>query len=377
MKNRILVLSTYPAPYRLQLFEMFKGEFKIDVFFNSVRGDERNNDWFGKGEFYTLDSEVGRKEYQKKIKKLRTYDLVAIYDYTSLKAAGLIVWCRILKVPYVVNCDGVILTEHNKWYKEILKRFLLGQASAYLASGEYAKKYFLKYGADESKIYLHTFTTLKKGDIISAPIDAKMKGELRRKLNLPEEAKLAIAVGRFIPLKRYDELIRAWKPMPDNYYLLLIGGGTEQDRYKRTVQELQLSNIIIEPFHPMRELFEYYKASDVFVHPTSYDVWGLVVNEAMACGLPVVVSDKCVAGLELVEQGINGFVVSMGDETMIVDRTRYIFENEDVSKKMSKKCLKTIRPYTIDNMAKTHVEIFRELINNYGKNNSECRRFRP
>ena len=331
MKGKILILSLYPAPYRMSLFSKFREEFDIDIFFETSQGDERDSKWFYNNGAYLLDNREGKEEYKKVCHNLNKYDLVLFYEYSTKESFKLICLCKFLKIPYAINCDGVILTSKDSIVKKWVKTFLIKTAHAHLASGEHAKKYFLRYGATEETIHIHTFSSINEENMLKEPLTKQGKCEIRSQLNLPENCKLAIAVGRFISLKHYNELIEAWTKMPKDYYLLLVGGGSEQKRYEKTVKDLELSNIIIEPFHPMRELFEYYKASDVFVHPTSYDVWGLVVNEAMACGLPVVVSDKCVAGLELVEQGINGFVVSMGDETMIVDRTRYIFENEDVS----------------------------------------------
>ena len=131
MKNRIFIFATYPAPYRLQLFEKIKEQFEIDVFFNTSCGDDRNKDWFVTGKFYTLDSKKGSKQYSEKIKQLKKYSLVCVYDYSSLKAINLIILCRVLNVPYVINCDGVMLDSKDKE----LKKYADSLASNYDAAG--------------------------------------------------------------------------------------------------------------------------------------------------------------------------------------------------------------------------------------------------
>lgn len=362
MKGKILILSLYPAPYRMLLFSKLREKFDIDIFFETSQGDERNSKWFYNNGAYLLDSKEGKKEYKNACQQLRKYNLVVFYEYSTKESFKLICLCKFLKIPYAINCDGVMITSKDNIIKNWVKTFLIKTAAAHLASGEHAKEYFMKYGAKEETIHIHTFSSINAEDMLKTVPTKQEKYQLRKRLNLPVESKIAIAVGRFIPLKRYDELIRSWKKMPENYYLLLIGGGPKQENYEQTVQELQMNNVIIEPFHPMQELFEYYKASDVFVHPTSYDVWGLVVNEAMACGLPVVVSDKCVGGLELVEQGVNGYIVPVGNCNMMIEKARYVLENDDVAQNMAERCLATIRPYTINNMAETHVKVFEELI---------------
>lgn len=360
MKKKILIFAIYPAPYRVNLFELFYEKYDCDVFFVKSNGDERNEKWFTNGRYYTLDSLEGKKAYKNKV--LKSYDAVVFYEYSMPEAVKLIIECRLKGVPYVINCDGVMLTEHGNLFKEIIKRFLISGAVGCLASGEHAKQYFLKYGAKEEKISLHTFSTLNAEDILAEPVSADRKKQLRKKLGLPSETKIAIAVGRFIPLKRYNELITAWSKMPENCYLLLIGGGDEETAYRATIERLNLKNVIIEPFHPKEMLFDYYKASDVFVHPTSYDVWGLVVNEAMACGLPVIVSDHCIAGRELIKNGENGYVIPMGDDGEMCKKTGEVLSNEQNCNNMAQNALKTIRPYTMGNMAKVQMEVFDKIL---------------
>lgn len=360
MKNKLLILSVYPAPYRVNLFKLFSDHFDVDVFFEHSGGDQRNAEWFTQGNYYLMDTESGKRKY--KSIRVRNYDFVAVYDYASKKGIELITKCRMYGVPYAINCDGVMMETHGNFVRDIIKRFLIIGASGYFASGENAKNYFLKYGAIEDKIFIHTFSELNQKDILDNPVPIAKKTELRKKLGLPLNKRIAIAVGRFIPLKRYRELIQAWKYMSDDCILLLIGGGSEKDSYEKTIIDNKISNVIIGDFLTQDKLFDYYKASDIFVHPTSYDVWGLVVNEAMACGLPVVVSDRCVAGLELIKDGENGYLVKMGNDKELCDRVKMILNDDTLYQKMSEGVLQTIRPYTMKNMADIQLNAIKGLV---------------
>lgn len=360
--QKILILSTYPAPYRFELFESFTKDFQVDVFFETSVGDNRDERWFLQGKYYLLEEESGRKKFLEACKNLQSYSLVAFYEYSTKESRKLIAKCKREKVPYAINCDGVILPHKKNFLKDIVKRWLLSSATAYMASGKHAKEYFLRNGADENKIFIHTFSTLRATDILQKPLDSQEKFGLRQKLGLPTDKKIAIAVGRFIPLKRYDYLLKEWKRIDDNCCLLLIGGGEELEKYKEIIRENGLNNVILEPFHPPVELYEYYKAADALIHPTSYDVWGLVINEGMAKGLPVVVSDTCVAGLELIQDGENGYLFPMGKEDIALEKLLKIISDETSLQKMAEESLKTIRDYTIENMAKTHIEIFKKVL---------------
>ena len=86
------------------------------------------------------------------------------------------------------------------------------------------------------------------------------------------------------------------------------------------------------------------------------DIWGLVINEAMAYGLPVITTDRCVAGLELVEEGVNGSIVPVGDDAALAGKMKEILSSD--LEKMGTASLEKIRAYTIENMAKAHVAIF-------------------
>ncbi|MEE0969054.1 MAG: glycosyltransferase family 4 protein [Clostridia bacterium] len=359
-KSKVLILSIYPAPYRMSLFELYLTDYDVDVFFEHSEGDSRNENWFQQGNYGILDNPDDEAVYNSI--NIKDYSLVLVFEYASITAIKLIQKCKYHHIPYVINCDGIMMTKHGNFIKDLIKRYLIRNAAMCFASGENAKQYFLKYGAKEDNIVIHTFSTLVADDILKSVPAQEKKKLLREQLDLPVDANIAIAVGRFIPLKRYDELIRAWKNMPDDYVLTIIGGGEEEERYKQTIAELGLDNIILLPFFQKEELINYYMASDVFVHPTSFDVWGLVVTEAMAFGLPTVVSDHCVAGLELIVNGKNGYIVPVGDDNALCDRVQEILSDCEMKNKMSKNALKTIEPYTIQNMAQIHINAMKRIL---------------
>lgn len=361
--KKILIVAIYPAPYRVELINSISEYYQTDVFFEFSKGDFRDEKWFTRGKYFLLDTALGRDSFKRCKKNLSQYSLVIFYDYTTKESVKLITKCKLTKTPYVLNADGVMLATHGNMFRDFAKRFLIKGAKGYFASGEYAKKYFMKYGADEDRIFYHTFSTLHKNDLIK---ELPSKGrilEIREKLGIPTNAKVAVAVGRFIPLKRFDVLIKMWKKMPSNYYLIIIGGGPEENRYRSLISESHISNIALEKFHEKEKLKEFYICADVLIHPTSYDVWGLVINEALACGLPVVVSDHCVAGLELIRQGINGFVFQLYDDREMCNYVIKILENDECRIKMKENAVKSISEYTIENMAKSQLYALSRILN--------------
>ena len=109
------------------------------------------------------------------------------------------------------------------------------------------------------------------------------------------------------------------------------------------------------------ELSEYYKAADLFVLPTREDIWGLVINEAMNYGLPVITTTACVAVQELVENYKNGFILNIKNENEMTyelnKKICLIFETSGMKQRMGKESLKMIEKYSIENMAVAYEKV--------------------
>ena len=89
--------------------------------------------------------------------------------------------------------------------------------------------------------------------------------------------------------------------------------------------------------------------------PTREDIWGLVINEAMAYGLPVITTDRCVAGLELVQDGVSGYLIPTEDPDALEQKIRLALTGDCGA--MGKAAYAAVKPYTIENMVKTHVSV--------------------
>lgn len=181
---------------------------------------------------------------------------------------------------------------------------------------------------------------------------AWIKQFLRNKHGIKEK-KMVIAVGQFIPRKGFDRLIRAMQYLDNNIGVYIVGGEPTQE-YIKLKQLFQLENLHFLGFKNRRELKELYLAADVFVHPTCEDIWGLVVNEALACGLPVVTTDCCIAGRELIVNGKNGYIIPAENENVLCGAIKDCFEGEEF---MAHHALEAVKPYTIEDMAQIHISV--------------------
>ena len=120
-----------------------------------------------------------------------------------------------------------------------------------------------------------------------------------------------------------------------------------------------IDNVTICEFKKAEELESYYRAADVFVLPTREDIWGLVVNEAMAYGTPVVTTERCGSGLAMIKNGINGFIVPVDDSGCLADR---ISETIVRSDSMGIAAIQTAKDYTLEYMADKTFEALMDAV---------------
>lgn len=364
---KILILTTIMAPYRINLFNELGKYCDLTVCFEQQCDESRDEAWYSK-EIMNFKS-IQLKGWEKSINKIKFEilkiidierpDICVAYEYSTITSAIFITKCKIKRIPYFINCDGAFIKQKN--LKDLIKYFLIRNASGYLANGKSAKAYFEYYGAKERDIYEHKFSTLYKSDIIENRLTLSEKEKIKNELNIKEK-KIIISVGQFIYRKGYDILIKACSNIRHDNVGIYIIGGEATDEYIELRELLGLENVYFLDFKSKYELTKYYSISDIFVLPTREDIWGLVINEAMSHGLPVVTTDKCIAGLELIENGENGFIVPVENELLLSDKINYILENENLITSMGEKSLSIIKDYTIEEIAKSHMNAFKTVL---------------
>ncbi|MBP3700809.1 MAG: glycosyltransferase family 4 protein, partial [Lachnospiraceae bacterium] len=196
--------------------------------------------------------------------------------------------------------------------------------------------------------------------VVQAARCDQSKEELRAALGL-ENIPTAVTIGQFIPRKGFDVLLNAWKDVPQPAQLVLVGGGDLEEEYRRQIRDLNLENVHLVGFVGKETVFQYYHASDLFVLPTREDIWGLVINEAMASGLPVVGTDRCIAAVELIEDGQNGYVVPIEDASALSQSMNAILSDPELAARMRSQNLDKIRSFTLENIVENHRRVIDKL----------------
>lgn len=369
---RLLFMTNVPSPYRVDFFNELGKLCDLTVYFEKNTSDERNDTWkeysfnnfkgvFLKGRSTGVDSSFC-PEVKKRLKE-ETYDHIICSDFSTPTGMMAISYMRKHHIPYFLEADGGT-AKSGRGVKEKIKRYFIRGAAGYFSTSTSCDKYFSTYGADKDKIYRYPFTSLYKSDILDKPPTKEKKKRLREELNLKEE-KILISVGRFSYLngygKGYDTLLKICERLPNNIGVYIIGD-EPTEAFIRWKNEKHLNQLHYLPFKRKEELFKYYQAADLSVFLSRGEAWGLVINESMANGLPVIATEACVAGLELIEHGKNGFIVPVD----AVEKTKEIIMDylTDKSKynEMSGAALKKIKTHTIEDMARCHKECLLSLL---------------
>lgn len=365
---KVLYITNFPSPYKVDFLNKLGKTFDLTVLFDEAIEEQtdREKEWFYtdyknfKPVFLKRTKLIKNKHICFEVTKYlnQTYDVIILANYSSLTGMYAINYMKRKNIKFVLTADGGLFKD-GKGIKEKIKTHLISSANWWISSGEVTDSYFIFYGAKQNKIYRYPFTSLLETDILKKPVTNKEKIVLREKLNMKEE-KIIISIGQFIHRKGFDVLIKASKNLDKNIGIYMVGGQAPQ-KYLDLKEKYNLKNVHFRDFVSKEKIIEYYKAADLFVLPTREDIWGLVINEAMGFALPVITTNKCVAGLELIVDDINGYIVDVDNIKQLEESINKIIKNDVLSKKMSLENLNKIQDYTIEQMTKTHIEIINAI----------------
>lgn len=320
--KKVLYVTNLPAPYRVAFLERLARRVELTVIYERSRASDRNPGWKSAPvqrpyrELYLKGLSVFRENRISPgiVRHLRhnSYDAILLSNYNSPAVMYAIRWLRRKGIPFGLSCDGMLpKTEQGSGWRERLKGRLIASASFWLSTGETTTRELCRYGADPDRVYQLPFSSVSEAELDREDPDP---AAARRRLGLPEE-QLLLYVGRFIPVKGLPVLLEAYRSLRtelgEKAPGLLLVGGTEEQLAALCGAGLHPGVRCVE-FQPPDRIADYYRAAELLVFPTLGDSWGLVVNEAMAHGLPVITTERCGAGLEMVRPGENGYLVPAG-----------------------------------------------------------------
>ena len=307
-------------------------------------GMENTNAWAkveGAGSFQKVtlterhvNSRLWRQELQRRM--FQTLDdlkpqVVAIPGWSLVDALIALLWCSLTRTPAIVMSDSTAIDAPRVAWKEWIKGRVVNLCSSALVAGTRHREYVMQLGMPADRIGLgydvvdNRYFEDKVAEVRGRKSEVSSPSSVIRP---PTPAPYFIASARFIEKKNLPRLLEAYaryrhlaeklevrsqksdarSPSSDLWPLVLLGDGPLRPDLCRLISDLGLQHSVFLPgFKQYPELPAYYGLAGAFIHASTTDQWGLVVNEAMASGLPVLVSNRCGCAPDLVHEGVNGF----------------------------------------------------------------------
>lgn len=349
-RPQVLLLTNIPAPYRLPVFEALGKHVNLTVYFCRSQDPDRlwQADLHAEHVHYELLSErslrlpggmeiIWNPRLWGLLRRTPFDVYIAGENFTTfpavlntLRAArhwnrSSILWSEAIDTPYA---SGYPLSN-------AYRRWLYRRTDAFIAYGQRAKAYLVRRGAPPDRITIG-FQVVPPGQLPPPATDKKALG-LTGKM-------IVLYAGYFVARKGLSYLIQAFQTVAgEDDVLALVGSGPEEKRLREMSRSDQ--RIIFPGYLEGAAKTSWYAAADLFVLPTLHDPWGLVVNEAMTFGLPVIVTDA--AGCtDLVQD--NGLVVPAGDIDALATALTQLLTDKELRREMGQRSRRIIFSYTVE-----------------------------
>ena len=286
------------------------------------------------------------------------YDAIIVHGWASMTNWLTMLGAKLVGTAVFMRADSVLLYT-SPWWKSIIKRLILPflfkrVVDAFLLTGVMNGDFYLHYGAPKDRLFLAPYAVDNEFFSFESASYRSNKDLTRKNLGLPTDAIIILFVGKLIKRKRPLDLLKAFEALSaaetKKSALVFVGDGEEKASLEEYVRHRAIHDVYFLGFQNQSALPKIYASADIFVLPSEMDPRGTVVNEAMACGLPIIISDKVgIYGAgDILRHGENGFVYPVGDIVALSGYLRLLIEDEDLRRRMGQCSLEIISKWNYD-----------------------------
>ncbi|AQG79669.1 glycosyltransferase [Spirosoma montaniterrae] len=291
--------------------------------------------------------------------------LTGYYDPAQLL---LLLWAKAMGIRVIMQNESTAADQQRGGWKEQFKRWILQRCDGFFCFGNQSANYLLKLGVQADKILLRKNAV--DNHALRRAYEKALVSRTEQQQLLGLRASNFVFVGRLIPVKNLPALVTAFADALQktqhsaNWGLVLLGDGPDADTLAKQISALGLANAVkLLPGRPWHQVPNILALSNVLVLPSLSEPWGLVVNEAMACGLPVVVSDRCGCVPDLVLPNQTGFVFDPAQPEQLTRHMLAFMNNEIDISRMSRAAQERIAPYAPEAVAQEMLAGFMKVSN--------------
>jgi glycosyltransferase involved in cell wall biosynthesis len=281
------------------------------------------------------------------------YDVVWIHGYSHLATWLVAAVAHATGARLLVREEQTLLHDrplYKRVAKSVFLRTLLARASG-LYIGENNRRYFSRYGVPQRRLFFTPYCVDNERLQRSAAMLRSRRSELRSALGVAGDEPVILFCGKLVEKKRPLVLLEAFRRVRAQTpcRLLIVGDGDLRESIERTIAQDAIPDVVLAGFRAQSELPDAYMAADIFALLSGmHETWGIVVNEAMNFGLPLLLSDKVGSALDLVREGWNGFVVPSDDPDAAAAALLRLVVDADLRRSFGVRSRTSVERYSIE-----------------------------
>lgn len=330
MRRRLVILTEIISPYRIPLFNALARQPDVDLHVIFLAETDPNlRHWQVYKEEIQFSYEVLRS-WRKRVGRYNALlnfgldraleearpDVILCGGYNYVASWEALYWARGHVIPFLLWSESNLQDlRRGRALVEMLKDEFFRQCSGFVVPGGSAREYLRAHKVREAAIF--TAPNAVDNDLFAAAAtDARRNAAARRaELGLP--SRYFLYLGRLVAEKGVFDLLAAYAKLDElrreQIGLVYVGDGVSRRQLEERAASVSPGTIRFAGFVQRNPLATYYALAEMLILPTYSDTWGLVVNEAMACGLPVLVSRVAGCAADLVTENWNGLLILPGD----------------------------------------------------------------
>ncbi len=363
MKRRLAMLTEIIAPYRIPVFNALATHEGIDlkvIFLAETHPTLRQ--WrvykdeirFSYEVLPSWRLRVGHSHFllngglAASLKKFSP-DAIICGGYNYVASWQALMWARRHRVRFILWSESNAKdTRGQRKVVEFLKNRFCKRCDGFVVPGKSAFEYLRMLGSPAESVFTapnavdNTFFAMQAEQVKRQP------AEFRERLGLPR--RFILFVGRLVFEKGVFDLLESYSKLESGLRsevgLVFAGAGDAREELVQQAKRISPGTVCFTGFVHREDLSGLYAVAETLVLPTHSEVWGLVVNEAMACGLPIIVSNVTGCLADLVDDGWNGYVVPPEDPDKLSVAINSLVRQPEVKRKMSAHSLERIRSYS-------------------------------
>jgi glycosyltransferase involved in cell wall biosynthesis len=376
---RVLALAATPVFYQVPLYRRLAQDPRVDLelVYASNGGARAYDAGFGRPITWDVELLSGYKhgllrhadtnDVRAGFFALRDWDVVGrvlrgdvdvlwVHSYSYVTTWLAMGAARLRRIPILLREEQTLLRERprpKRWVRAVVLRALFRHVHA-LSIGSANRAYFQRFGVPDHRIFFVPYAAENDELQREAEELAPKKTELRRSFGIDDEAgPVVLVVAKLVPGKGVETALAAFREVRERRRcsLLVVGDGELRDIFDAEVARDGLSDVKFAGFLNRSEITRAFAAADIFLVPSHSDTWGIVVNEAMNFGLPVIATVGVGSAYDLITPHENGFVVPVGDVRATAEAIEFFVADGDSRRRWGGRSREMIGDWSFDRAA--------------------------